>query len=58
MTDNMRQLRPPREPWDVTKHAAVDDARFVAAQEFLDGPAGHGCVPRAGRAGGVRGGRG
>ena len=37
MTDNVRHMRPPREPWDVTKHAAVDDARFVSPREFLAG---------------------
>jgi hypothetical protein len=40
MSDNVRQLRSPRELWDVTTHAAVADARFVSPREFLDGLAG------------------
>lgn len=36
-SDNVRQLRPPREPWDVTVHAAVAGVRFVTPGEFQAG---------------------
>lgn len=36
MVDNVRDLRPPRVPWDTTQHARPG-VRFVTPQEYLAG---------------------
>lgn len=36
MADNIRNLRPPRSPWDITKHARPG-TRFVTPAEYLEG---------------------
>jgi hypothetical protein len=37
MVDNIRSLRPAREPWDPAVHAALPGVRFVTPEQYLAG---------------------